>query len=406
MKTYSIILSILLLVVASFGAPVLLYGPDASIITEQKIQSAPPESLIGRKIPDNALVESRLERAFILLCDGQIIETSENTSLFFKSNPPRINVTEGVVTLFLAKPPDTLCMPINADSSRIRYASGDSILVTINDTVLWMARGSRYIAGDYRIVEGFWFDKPARDAKYLFKRIEKRELPAYKFDFDFPSARPKIFRHRSRGYAGIGTFEDERYYFAGAIYKMNLWKLEFAYDLWAAFSENGKFYGDAWDEWSDLLDHIRYLRLFRPGDPFYLRAGLVEDLTYGRGLLVDNYSNSIFLPFGKKNGLELRLRIKDFRAAAFVNDIGYPRVAGAHFRWKQSDILTVTATYAGDFDQFSNIEDSDGDSYPDETDPQPDIFNEPTDSAIIAANPERIDALGAKYLHGVAVGMD
>lgn len=53
---------------------------------------------------------------------------------------------------------------------------------------------------------------------------------------------------------------------------------------------------------------------------------------------------------------------------------------------------------------FAEIDDKDGDGYPDEIDPQPDNFNVPEDSIIISENLQNIDDFERHQIHGIGGG--
>jgi len=385
--------------------PILLFGPTTKIIREIQPITALPETLLGNPLPAEELINTGSSRAFVLLCNGQILELFENSLVYLNFSRTELNIKSGIGTLYIKNPPNTLCTNLKADSATVRYASGDSIFVIIGKDSLWLKRGEYFSYGKKSLPGGDWHSKPAKDADYLFELLDDGKLPAKSFDFDFPTAQPRAFRQTSRGYAGVATYDDEQYYYGGILYKAEFWKIKFIYDFWIAFSHRWKFYGDAWNEWGDILNHIHHIQIFEPQDPFFLRAGLIENLTFGRGLLVANYDNAVALPFEKHNGLDLRLSYKKIHAIAFINNIGAPRIFGANVEWERNSRTTFRFFYAGDFDQYSNIKDGDEDSYPDKIDPEPDKFNQRTDSVIVANSPQRLDEVDSRNLHGIGAGL-
>ena len=390
---------------AAFGAaaPKILCGGDISVIGKSHKTRALPVDLLGEPLSSGDIVHSNNQRAYIFLSNNQIIELSPNTTLSIGEYLNNIQVVIGTATLHFRNPPDTSCFIIDADSARIRYVDADSVWVRTADSVVVMHRGESIVRGAYRTETGD--DASSKDAEYLFKQIEKGRLPATEFRFRFPSDRPPAFRQKMRGKGGIATFEEERYYYTGWIYRLNFHELEFAYDFWFALSSEGRFYTEAWDEWSDLIDHIHHIQLFRPEDPFFLRAGLIENLTFGRGMLVNNYNNAVFLPFEKRNGIEARADFGRLEMRVFANDIGYPRIFGFYGGWEPNKRLKIDVAFAGDVDQLVDIKDSDGDSYPDETDPQPDIFNHPDDSVLVSQPSQSMNDISATSIYGMAFGM-
>jgi hypothetical protein len=389
--------------------PIVLYAPTASFDRETHAEGdALPDSVLGAPLPPRTLVRTGGSRAHLLLCPGQILELSRNSTVTVGALGKNLIIREGNVTLHAESSRDTLCYPLDADSATIRYASPGTLLVAINNAHVQLAEGRSVSYGaHHRPAEG-WHARSSRDGSYLFALLHDGVLPATSFEFDFPSTRRRRFRHSARGYAGIATFEGQQYYVGEVLYRIRHPRLDFdfVYNVWLAFSDRGALYREAWNEWTDILDHIHYIRLFRRDDPVNVRIGLIERLTYGRGLLVHNYNNAVFLPFEKHNGLELTFRHDTVRGSMFVNDIARPCIIGSMVSWARNENTRFRVSYAGDIDQYSNVSDTDRDSYPDRIDPEPRVFNTPEDSVIKATSPQRLDEVESRQLHGLAVGID
>lgn len=417
MNRWSFFVFLLIFIVQiTIAIPTILYGPELQVETDSSeialerpdeavIPSIPIDSLESYEISVSIRLINGPKRAFILLCDGQIVEIHANSLIEIDPEARYLNIIRGGVFVHIEDPPAGFCYDVTADSAELRYFGRDSLYIETKDTSAWLPPAGKLRNGEFKETEDSWAMTQSKDARYLFRQYDNGDIPAPDFKFKFPSIDGPIFHHTSRGKGGIATYKDETYYYAGAIYRANLWELEFAYDFWFAFSEKGKFYSEAWDEWSDLVDHIHHIILFRRGDPFFLRAGLIENISYGKGLLVANYDNSVLLPFEKKNGLQMEVKLKNFHANAFINDIGYPRIAGFHTRFiNRERKMNITATLVADFDMYSSIKDRDGDSYPDVADPEPEIYNLPSDSVISFANPPSLRDVGTSFLIGAAGG--
>ena len=379
--------------------PVLLFGQaTASFDDSTRIIQ------IGSHIFDSVKISSGRSNVYILICSGQIIELAKNSVFEFDSMNSSFRIFSGTVTIHIENPPDTLCLKIFADSATVRYASSDSVWLELNGSMKALGQGDYVLWKGHSPPSSDWYEKPSKDAKYLFDLIDSGKIPAENFAFEFPSSRGKMVKQSTRGYAGIATYEGEKYGYGGILYKLEIWKIKFVYDLWGAVSTTSGFYTPAWDEWKDLLEHIYYIELFHPDDLFYMRAGLIENLTFGNGILVANYNNAVFLPFEKLNGVELQFHYQHLRAKAFINDILYPRLFGVDIEGESSERMFLKFFYAGDFDIFSNIEDSDGDGYPDRIDPEPSEYNRRGDSIIVASNPQNYGDFDTRQLHGIGGG--
>jgi len=249
-------------------------------------------------------------------------------------------------------------------------------------------------------------DQSVRDGAYMLNWLKRYPVGDTIHPILLPSMQPKSFRFSTSSKAGMATYEKERYYYAGALLKFRYQEFYFVYNIWLAVSNKGTFYNDNWDEWRDLINNIYFVQLYKPESPFYLRIGLIENLTFGRGFLVDNYDNTVMLPFEHLNGLEIKLNGKDRKLSLMVNDIGKPRVFGTYFSWMKSDDWMMDFTYIGDIDQYSNIKDRDADHYPDLIDPEPKHFNHATDSIILATQPQRLDKMKDRSFHAVSLGSE
>ncbi len=397
MKWMGFVIIAVFAVAHGFDFPVVLYSTDA---VDQDGEKILPADTIFEPIE----VSTGDDKIYILLCDGQIAEISRRS--LFRIDPQNriLEVFYGTLTLH-SSDKDTFCYGILSDSSVVRYASSGKIVVYLNDSAVVMAQGDVIPAPGYVPPSPDWFEVSARDGKYLFELLEDGKIPARQFDFRFPSRRGKFFRHYARGHSGYARYRGEDFYYGGLIYQVKLGKLKFVYDFWIAYSFETGFYSQAWDEWRDLIDHIKYIELFERNDPVFLRVGLIENVRYGKGLLMNGYNNALFLPFEKSNGVEFYLNLEKFSGKILVNDISYPALFGVFGKYKFSEDVRVYVYYVGDFDILRDVHDSDGDGYPDEYDPQPDSFNTKYDSVIVAAAPPFIwDYTGAHQIHGFGVG--
>ncbi len=411
---YSKVFAAILLAIAfTTASPVILYGPELCIseilsISAKDTSESPEitfDSLENYVVSHPSRINSGGKRAFILLCEGQLLELLPNSQIIIFPNERRLEISLGAVFAHIEEPPAHLCYLLSVNSTELRYFGTDSLFIDTEDSFGWLYAAGQFQKGDFNPTKDSWAKRQSKDASYIFRKYDDGDIPDPKFRFRFPSETEPVFRHTSRGKGGIATYKETTYYYAGMIYRANLWELEFAYDFWFAFSEKGKFYDEAWNEWSDLIDHIHYIELFKPPDPFYLRAGLLQNITYGRGLLVSNYDNAVLLPFEKKSGLQFKIKTKNFNADAFVNDIGYPRVIGLNTFTRKDDRLRFSTTVVADLDMYSSIRDRDGDSYPDLADPEPDVFNSPSDSTIISSNPPSLDDVGKRTIFGGGAGL-
>jgi protein associated with RNAse G/E len=64
---------------------------------------------------------------------------------------------------------------------------------------------------------------------------------------------------------------------------------------------------DGWSTFTDYLYKIYYIRYGYPEDPFYVKVGSFDSYTLGHGLIMDDFSNTLFYPQVHQLGLNLNL---------------------------------------------------------------------------------------------------
>ncbi|MFC1552799.1 hypothetical protein ACFL6P_09600 [Candidatus Latescibacterota bacterium] len=160
-------------------------------------------------------------------------------------------------------------------------------------------------------------------------------------------------------------------------------------DVELFIDEQGRISKEGWDfttkskTWDSILRKIYYVRYGKPLDQVYMRAGSLDDVTLGYGLIMDGYRNSLNYPAEKKIGLDFGLRnIGTFGLGVegMVNSFGDLQnkgiVAGARISarpFKPYDInilskMTFGITFVRDVNQYAGLKDSDDDGYPDHQD--------------------------------------
>ncbi|HOV15519.1 MAG TPA: hypothetical protein PK771_14625, partial [Spirochaetota bacterium] len=87
----------------------------------------------------------------------------------------------------------------------------------------------------------------------------------------------------------------------------------FLYDLnikFRLFAERPVFYEKEWSVPDNslatfllYLDKIEYIKYGSDETPIYFKTGVIPYLSFGSGLIVNNYHNRFFLPVAKENGL-------------------------------------------------------------------------------------------------------
>ena len=169
-------------------------------------------------------------------------------------------------------------------------------------------------------------------------------------------------------------------------------KFGIALDIELFIDSQGRFNKKGWDfstgaaSTESLLRKIYYLRYGHPGDNLFLKVGALDNVSLGYGLIMEGYCNTLEYPGVKKLGLQFGLdgltpfRIGAEGIVASFQDFRHKggliglRVFGRPVVSTEVPLLsklTVGATYVTDINQYSGLEDSDGDGYPDKCDAFP-----------------------------------
>ena len=90
-------------------------------------------------------------------------------------------------------------------------------------------------------------------------------------------------------------------------------KVSVALDIVFYIDQNGNIHDDEWD-FSDgkksknsIIDKIYYIRYGKKWDPFYFQVGALDNVTLGKGILVNRFTNTILDPQMRKLGLDFNI---------------------------------------------------------------------------------------------------
>ncbi|MBT3232695.1 MAG: hypothetical protein HN356_07755 [Calditrichaeota bacterium] len=149
-----------------------------------------------------------------------------------------------------------------------------------------------------------------------------------------------------------------------------IWKFGLGLDLSFYFDEEGNLREEDWDETADFIDKIYYIRYGKPGQPLYVRAGSLEEITLGYGLVMRRYSNAIEWPQVKRIGLQTEMNFGRIKTVALLNnfrEMDSPGLVGGRISYRTNIGLPMIfgATVMHDGNQFLGANDDDEDGYPD-----------------------------------------
>ncbi len=182
------------------------------------------------------------------------------------------------------------------------------------------------------------------------------------------------------GTAVIGgvTIDGKNYQQIGMRLDIPIGKLGIGVDIQLLIDQEGNIRKEDWDEFSDYIDKIYYIRWGRKRrDPFYVKAGGLDYTYLGYNIIVDGYSNMVEYPAYKRLGMEMAFEGEKYGGELLINNFkelftdNPGLLLGMRGSYKVWGDLEVGATFAADFNEYNGLRDSDGDGYPDVIDRYP-----------------------------------
>ncbi len=188
---------------------------------------------------------------------------------------------------------------------------------------------------------------------------------------------------------GLGsvTLDGTVYYQLALRPEFSFGKIGIGLDLVAYMDAEGNFRPDEWDEYSDIIDKVMYLRYGTDQDPFFLKIGAMPQVQYGFGALMNSYSNMTEFPQVRRTGFELGGRLSEnIGIKGFTADLKEFRSGGGlvglrgTYRLSKKFPLTLGVSVVGDLNQYGGLKDKDDDGVPDLLDAFPDSIDWAIDS--------------------------
>ncbi|MDP6125629.1 MAG: hypothetical protein QGH20_07745, partial [Candidatus Latescibacteria bacterium] len=118
-------------------------------------------------------------------------------------------------------------------------------------------------------------------------------------------------------------------------------KLGVALDIPLYFDVDGNFQDQYWDEPADLLDKIYYVRWGQLGDSFYVRAGAVDNVTLGYGLIMSGYNNALNFPTDRLVGIHTGIQWGPVGVEGMLADIRKHDLYGGRLSFKAHRFLEI-----------------------------------------------------------------
>ncbi len=131
------------------------------------------------------------------------------------------------------------------------------------------------------------------------------------------------------------------------------------------FDQNGKLRKQNFDETSDYISLIRYVRYGMKNDPLYVKLGAIDYYTLGYGNIIYNYNNTPSFD-SRKNGLVLDIDFGKYGFESIYSQFGEAGLIGMRGYVRPLQYTTageipiigmaeIGATYSTDFNQYSGV---------------------------------------------------
>ncbi len=166
--------------------------------------------------------------------------------------------------------------------------------------------------------------------------------------------------------------------------EMKFGKLGIGLDVAFYMDDQGKIRKDEWDEFADYLDKIYYLRWGKPGDPLFVKAGAMDNVVLGYGILMNGYSNTTEYPQIRKIGIHAGMKYDKLGWEVFIanlKEIRGPGLMAGRLTYKpmENTPLILGSSIVMDIKPYLGLPDSDDDGVADALD----LYRDRDDNRVI-----------------------
>ena len=176
---------------------------------------------------------------------------------------------------------------------------------------------------------------------------------------------PKVDQGNITGGFGLNWIDGELYYRFHFQPEISFANFGVGLDLNLDINKNGNIRKENFNEFSDYLSIIRYVRYGIKHDPVYIKLGALDYYTLGHGSIMYQYNNSPTYD-ARKIGLVADIDFGPFGFESIYSNFGEAGVVGIRAYVKPLKMtearnipiisnLEVGATYAADFNQNSGV---------------------------------------------------
>ena len=185
------------------------------------------------------------------------------------------------------------------------------------------------------------------------------------FSFSQFNQYPRQSQGQFMGGAGMTWIDDEPYYTIFLAPEVSFANFGVGLDLRLTFDADGNLRKETFNDFSDYLSIIRYVRYGLKNDPVFIKLGALDYYTLGHGTIMYLYNNSPSFD-NRKIGLVTDIDFGDFGFESIYSTFGEAGVVALrgyvrplHYTaWRDIPIISnfeVGLTYASDFNEHAGV---------------------------------------------------
>lgn len=164
---------------------------------------------------------------------------------------------------------------------------------------------------------------------------------------------------------GMSWIDEEPHYTFQLFPEFAFANIGIGLDLNLEFDKDGKLRNENFNEFSDYLSIIRYVRYGQKNDPFYVRLGALDYATLGHGSIMYMYNNRPSYD-SRKSGLEFDIDFTSFGFESVYGSFGESSVAGLRGYVRPLTLsqlgkipilgkIELGVSYVTDFNKFAGV---------------------------------------------------
>lgn len=168
--------------------------------------------------------------------------------------------------------------------------------------------------------------------------------------------------------AGLGMtwIDNQRFYAIRLRPELSFSNIGLGLDLNLEFDSSGALRKENFNEFSDYMSIIRYVRYGKEFDTVYVKLGALDYVTIGHGSIINSYNNSPTFD-ARRTGLQLNLNYGKVGLQSLYGNFGQAGVVGLRPYVKPLQFTTLTDlpvfnnievgfTYVADFDKYARVD--------------------------------------------------